>query len=287
LNYARSFFNMHPNLVFNEDQLVNKNFEWEKLLQIESKYTTSKNNIRASIKCLDTSNQSTKLQIQLGAGNKSTYKILFGISSYGGHQTERSDLNIDLGLSSAKAFRSLDEFIINSIIEKKDEFFDDDRSDDLIRRNYYGCVKQDKEQRYNPFLKCKITLSENPEEMENLNTKVFEWVPEGCNSIEGVTTNESKLIRVHANAQVRNLVQPKSQCMCIVQVQSLWFKGDNWGVSIEARLLGIFTKPTELEFFMNEPVAESEPVQVDDNLTFSCMDSEQMQVLDQHVSVNM
>ena len=236
---------MYPNLVLNQGSTGNI-VDWQNLIKIDNKYLTSKKNVRANIQSLDKSKISSKFLVQLGTGISDNYKILFGISNFGGQISERSDLNIELSDDAAVNFAALDEFIVNSVIARKEEFFEKPKSDAFIRDAYYSCVKQDKEGKYNPNLKTKITLSNN----EDLSTKVFEWVKEGEKSAEGVHVNESKLVCVKNEHSIRELVQPRTQCMTILQIQSLWFKNDSWGVSIETRLLAVFNQPKEVQFFM-------------------------------------
>lgn len=260
---------MLPNIVLNKNK-INDVVDWEKNITIDAKYITKNKNTRANIRSLDPSKVQNKFMVQLGTGTKDSFKILFGISTYGGHQSERSDLNLEIDNDVAETFLNLDEFIVDTVTRRKSEFFDTERSDASIRASYYGCVKQDKEGKYNPNLKCKITLGSN----EDMSTKVFEWVNAGDSSVEGKNSNDSSLVGVDDEACIRNLIQPKTQCMCIIQVQSLWFKTDNWGVSVEARLLGVFPQPQELQFFMPQSFAPT---------TFSAADEEKLQALEENL----
>jgi hypothetical protein len=236
---------MFPNLVIQNDKACSP-VDWSKNIHIDNKYITRNKNTRANIKSLDRTKLSSKFLVQIGTSNTDNFKILFGISCYGGHKSERSDLNIDLTGESANTLKSLDEFIVDEVIRRKTDFFEPERSTESIKSGYYGCVKEDREGKYNPNLKCKITLGSD----ESLNTKVFQWVQAGEESIENKPSIDDALIDVDSEESIRDLIVPKTQCMCIIQIQSLWFKNDNWGVGVEARLLGVFPHPKDLQFFI-------------------------------------
>ena len=223
--------------------------DWDRRIHIDNKYITPNKNSRAIIRSLDHTKLASKYLIQLGTSFNDSFKILFGISSYGGHLTDRSDLNIELEGNVAESFNNLDNFIKETVVARKQDFFDDPKSDELIRETYYGCVKQDREQKYNPNLKTKITLG-NSDEMNNMTTKVMEYVASGEKSCEGVLVSSNSHIPVKNNDSIRELVCPKSQCMAMIQIQSLWFKNDAWGITLETRLLLIFPQPKEISFFM-------------------------------------
>lgn len=260
---------MLPNIVLHKNK-INDVVDWDKNIQVDSKYITKNKNTRANIRSLDSSKVSSKFMVQLGTAANDSFKILFGISNYGGQKSDRSDLNIEIDNDTAESFLNLDEYIVSTVIERKAEFFAANRSDDSIRSAYYGCVKQDKEGKYNPNLKCKITLNDN----NDLSTKVFEWVNAGESSCEGKSCNDSALVGVDDEECIRNLVQPKTQCMCMIQLQSLWFKNDNWGISVEVRLLGIFPQPKEIQFFMPQTFTPS---------TFSAADEERLQAMEDNL----
>jgi hypothetical protein len=275
---------MLPNLILNSKSYpgTNKTISWENQVKVDSRYITTKKNVRCNIQSIDRSKSSNKYQIQLGTGINDSYKILFGISSFGDRQTERSDMNINLDNEASVIFSDLDTFIVDSIIARKDEFFEG-KSDEFVREAYYGCVKQDKELRYNPYLKCKVTLGEN----KNLNSKVYQWVQEGESSIEGTCTDQTRLVVVESNDKIRELILPNTECMCIIQVQSLWFKNDGWGVSMEARLVAAFSCQQELQFFVPSVIQtnniQEKEVHVGEKLTEQ--ELQQMHVLDESLSV--
>lgn len=228
----------------------NKSVEWSSALTIQDKTLT---NNKRSVCYIQNSSSGGKYKFQLGSGDQDSFKLLFGISTFQNKIQERSDLNIEIPPSCHELFDDLDNMILETAKDRRSEWWPNEKnvSDEDIEDRYYPILKADPGGKYNPSMKCKISIYDGGCSKNPGNTQVFEYCTDGCTRENGEEySGENQLVKLDNETDIRKLCVARSRCMPIIQISNIWFHNKQFGVTLDCKMIAIFPQVKELGFFM-------------------------------------
>ena len=222
--------------------------DWEKALSLTDKVSVGTRGGLSMVYINNSQMGRNKYEIQLGGSETDYFSCPFGVGSYSGNNEPRMELPVKLHTQeSGFCFRSLDAYILDCARKNMKVWWPD--VTDFDRLEYKGCLNQKED--YDPLLKCKIRLDNADEKRKCMFFKVDGTTDSHMPNLTKVDTFDEKI----------DLLTKGSNFITIVSPTSIWFKGNQFGLTIEMKYLAVVTETSQQEsqnagFVWNTPTEQ-------------------------------